>query len=120
MTTSGRRGKATRCAVSGKAAFSSRKEARATARSSSATGQLNVYRCVACNYWHYGHVAANVASGEGPRLSKSGQARVLGVQDAVVRRCPICGAEGTLRTGILHAASCSRRHGRDETLPLRR
>lgn len=116
--TSGRRGKATRCAVSGKAAFSTRKGARDAARASSATGQLNVYRCVACRYWHFGHAAAKVASGAEPRFTAAEQAKHLGVQDSVVRRCPACGAEGTWRVGFLHAASCDWR-GTDRQLPLR-
>lgn len=108
-----------RCVTTGKAAFRTRSEAKQRWRSSSGSDQVNVYRCVVCNHWHIGHVPAHVADGSQARFTPAQQARFLGVDDRVVRRCPSCAAEGTLRVGILHAVSCDWRKG-DERLPLRR
>lgn len=110
--------RATRCATTGKASYPTRKAARTTASTSSVTGPVNVYACVACLGWHIGHTPAHVLSGEKPRFTAADQVALLGVEASVVRRCPACGAEGTLRVGILHAASCDWRGG-DERLPLR-
>lgn len=112
--------RATRCAVTGKAAFESRAEAKQRLRAASMSNAgATVYRCAAADHWHIGHQPERVASGAVPRMSMGEQVLRLGVDDRVVRQCPACGAEGTLRVGILHAAACDWRKG-DERLPLRR
>lgn len=109
-----------RCATTGKAAFRSRGAARRALRSASMSNRhAGVYLCAVGDHWHIGHQPARVALGDAPRMSLTEQASRLGVEDRVIRRCPSCGAEGTLRIGILHAAACDWRSG-DDRLPLRR
>lgn len=111
---------ADRCAVTGKAAFLDRDAARKHLRASSMDNRhVSVYRCVAGDHWHIGHQPDRVASGLSRRMGPDEQASRLGITDSVVRRCPSCGAEGTIRIGILHAVSCGWRTG-DERLPVRR
>jgi hypothetical protein len=114
--------RADRCEGTGKAAFDSRDAARARIRASSLDSRgLTVYRCALGDHWHIGHVPPHVARGVVARMSLDEQARRLGETAAatVVRCCPSCGAEGTPRVGVLHAAGCDWT-GDDAALPVRR
>lgn len=66
----------------------------------------HAYECSACGLWHLGTADRHIAGGF--RVSDRTSAEIFsGVDEYAVRVCPGCGGEGTVSTGLMHAARCA-------------